>query len=193
MREQINVKISDAYIRIIKNGFPLLTKEMFQPSHTDIAEGSLLRLIDKKGQFLATAYYGIQNKGLGWILTDKKEQIDTGFFATKFAQAFQKRAELFSDRQTTAFRVFNGEGDGIGGLVMEYFAGYYVIHWYSEGIYTFKKEIIEALKNQSACKGIYEKKRFHTGGKYVESDDFVWGVHSICGVFKRRCNGRDFS
>ena len=175
MIKKISLKIPDTYIRSIKNSYPLLTKEMFQSTDIDIAEGTLLRLIDRKGQFLATAYYGLQNKGLGWILTNKKEQIDTGFFATKLALAFQKRADLFSDAQTTAFRVFNGEGDGIGGLVIEYFSDYYVLHWYSRGIYTFKDEILEALKNQSTCKGIYEKKRFDTGGKYVESNDFIWG------------------
>lgn len=49
-----------------------------------IEEGSLLHLVDKSGGYIATGYYGIQNKGIGWVLTRKeKEQIDVKFFTKK--------------------------------------------------------------------------------------------------------------
>lgn len=38
----------------------------------------------------------------------------------------EKRTFFFSDDSTTAFRIFNGEGDGIGGLIVDYYAGYAV-------------------------------------------------------------------
>lgn len=69
----------------------------------------------------------------------------------------------------------NGEGDGLGGLIIDYYDGYYVVSWYSEGIYTFRDEIIAALQKVANFKGIYEKKRFDTKGKYIEGDDFVAG------------------
>ena len=59
--------------------------------------------------------------------------------------AIEKRESFFQNEETTAFRVFNGEGDGIGGLTIDYFAGYYVINWYSKGIYHFKDTIIGVL------------------------------------------------
>ena len=51
----------------------------------------------------------------------------------------------------------NGEGDGLGGLIIDYYDGYYVVSWYSEGIYTFRDEIIAALQKVANFKGIYEK------------------------------------
>ena len=56
--------------------------------------------------------------------------------------------------------MFNGEGDGIGGLTIDYFAGYYLLTWYSKGIYHFREYIIHALKELVEYKGIYQKKRF---------------------------------
>jgi 23S rRNA (cytosine1962-C5)-methyltransferase len=82
---------------------------------------------------------------------------------------------FFDDEATTAFRVFNGEGDGIGGLIIDYYEGYYVISWYSKGIYAFKEEIVSALQKAAHVKGIYQKKRFDEQGKYIEEDDFVCG------------------
>src|SRR5699024_4136120 len=136
----------------------------------------LLRLVTPQGKFLATAYYGKQNKGIGWVLSwNANEKIDTSFFTRKIGKAMEKRAKFYNHPETTAFRVFNGEGDGIGGLTIDYYAGYYLINWYSEGIYTFRKQILAALEKQTEYKGIYEKKRFASKGQYVEDDDFVSG------------------
>lgn len=176
MRRKLYIQLKDTFTRNIQKGFPLLTAGMFISKTSEIEEGSLLQLTDRKGNFLAQAYYGKQNKGIGWILSrNPKENIDLHFFREQLTKALKKRADLFADPQTTAFRVFNGEGDGIGGLVIEYFQDYYVVHWYSAGIYTFKAEVIQVLQGVANCKGIYEKKRFNQGGKYVENHDFVWG------------------
>ena len=84
---------------------------------------------------------------------------------------------MAEDKSTTAFRVFNGEGDRVGGLTIDYFDGFYLLTWYSLGIYQFKEEIIEALKSQVEYKGIYQKRRFDTKGQYLEVDnDFICGI-----------------
>ncbi|MGQ0422454.1 class I SAM-dependent methyltransferase, partial [Bacillus sp. HC-Mk] len=94
---------------------------------------------------------------------------------SKIKSALHKRKQFYKSSDTTAFRVVNGEGDGLGGLIIDYYDGYYVVSWYSEGIYTFRDEIIAALQKVANFKGIYEKKRFDTKGKYIEGDDFVAG------------------
>lgn len=71
--------------------------------------------------------------------------------------------------------MFNGEGDGIGGLIIDHYDGHYVISWYSKGIYFFKDYILKALQETVEVKSIYQKKRFDTKGQYVEEDDFVMG------------------
>ncbi|GLB61938.1 methyltransferase [Cytobacillus sp. NCCP-133] len=141
-----------------------------------IEEGAIIELTDENNRFIGKGYYGKQNKGRGWILTrNQQETLDKTFFAKKIKTAFERRAALFSDPETTAFRVFNGEGDGIGGLTIDYYDGYYVISWYSEGVYTFKKTVVEALMKTADVKGLYEKKRFAVKGTYMEDDDFVAG------------------
>lgn len=95
---------------------------------------------------MAQAYTGRQNKGMGWVLTFKQEDtIDQGFFKQKLLTTINKRRSYYQAEETTAFRVFNGEGDGIGGLIIDYFEGYYVIQWYSEGIYAFKDWVIQVF------------------------------------------------
>jgi 23S rRNA (cytosine1962-C5)-methyltransferase len=61
-------------------------------------------------------------------------------------------------------------------LTIDYFDGFYLITWYSIGIYRFKKAILEALQNSVEYKGIYQKKRFDAKGQYLDdTDDFICG------------------
>ena len=176
MRQEITVKIKPAFTKALRQGYPLIEKEAIYDARTDIPQDSLLKIVDEKSKFIAKGYYGKQNKGYGWILTyDEHQNIDTEFFRDKFRDAINYRKDLYESTETTAFRIFNGEGDGVGGLTIDYFEGYYLITWYSEGIYSFKKEIIEALIKETDVKGIYQKKRFDTEGKYIADEDYVMG------------------
>lgn len=176
MRSEVTIKIKPKFIKEIKSGYPLILKDAIQNLNDVQEEGTIIKVVDEKNQFIGKGYYGKQNKGYGWILTRKEsEQINQSFFESKIKSALHKRKQFYKSSDTTAFRVVNGEGDGLGGLIIDYYDGYYVVSWYSEGIYTFRDEIIAALQKVANFKGIYEKKRFDTKGKYIEGDDFVAG------------------
>ncbi|WP_175074781.1 class I SAM-dependent rRNA methyltransferase [Terribacillus sp. AE2B 122] len=176
MKQLVEVKVKPKSVKNIKNGYPLLSKEAIETSGVIMDEGSILRLIDTNGKYIATAYYGLQNKGMGWVLTRKEqEKIDTKFFVKKISEAVSRRKNLYETEDTTAFRVFNGEGDGIGGLIIDFYDGFYMVSWYSEGIYSFREDIYQALSEVVQVRGLYEKLRFNTNGQYVEQDDYVSG------------------
>ncbi len=174
---EIDLIIKPEFVQKYRDGYPLISKDSISDLNRIKEEGVILNFLDTKGRFVAKGYHGIQNKGFGWILSsDKNEQIDKNYFAKKIKIALTCRDDFFSSKHTTAFRVFNGEGDGVGGISIDYFDGYYMLTWYSKGIYEFKDDILEALKQQVKYKGIYEKKRFDTKGMYLDNEnDFVCG------------------
>ena len=178
MRAQTDVIIKRKHAANIRKGYPLIEKEALLAQAFSAREGSILKLYDEDKRYIGTGYYGIQNKGIGWIVSTNPNEImaDDSFFKKRFQTAFAKRKDYIEDQETTAFRLFNGEGDGIGGLSMDYFAGYLVINWYSEGIYSFKPYVLDALESTMAFKGIYEKKRFDQKGTYIEDNDFIKGT-----------------
>ena len=172
--KETNIRIKQKYIQKIKNGYPLIEKASIIDKD-NLREGMIINLIDNE-QFIAKGYFGKQNKGNGWILSyNKNEKIDYQFFYNRIEEAINYRRDMYNDHMTTAFRVFNGEGDNIGGLTIDYYDGYYLINWYSEGIYLYREHIYKALTDLTQYKAIYQKKRFNTGGKYLEEDDFVMG------------------
>lgn len=68
----------------------------------------------QEGNFLGTAYLSQQNKGLGWFVSKDKVAFNQTFFETLFRKAKEKRNAYYQDDLTTAFRLFNQEGDGFG-------------------------------------------------------------------------------
>ena len=183
MSNTINLKIKSKYIQEYQDKYPLIQKEIIENIDDLQEEGTIINLVTSNNKFIGKGYYGRQNKGYGWVLTyDKNESIDTNFFTKKIKESIEYRKSFYEEAEqniTTAFRVVNGEGDGLGGVTIDYFNGYYMITWYSLGIYALKDMIIEALQNSVEYKGIYEKKRFDTKGQYVENEsDFVSGKES---------------
>jgi 23S rRNA (cytosine1962-C5)-methyltransferase len=193
MTKTIDLQVNARNISDFKKGYPLILKDAIINSSALTTEGTIVRLVDKDRRFVAKGYYGLQNKGLGWVLTRKEEEaIDFDFFESRIAAALARREALFADAYTTAFRVFNGEGDGIGGLTIDYFDGYFMVSWYSEGIYSLKHHVYSVFDKIIEYKGIYEKKRFDTKGGYIEQDDFVKGEQGDFPIIVKE-NGMNFA
>ncbi len=177
MNKEINLTIKSGYTKAYQEGYPLISKESIVDWSRVTDEGTVINLLDDRKKFIVKGYYGKQNKGYGWVLSAKKdEHIDVNYFIRKIKSAINYRKSFYKEVDTTAFRVLNGEGDGLGGLTIDYFDGFYLITWYSIGIYAFKEAVLEALKSSVKYKGIYQKKRFDTKGQYLDdTDDFICG------------------
>lgn len=174
MEPQRAITVNSKSATYIKKGEPLLIRESF-PKEINFEEGEIVELVTPQGEFVANAYLAQQNKGIGWVYSwIKGTAFDVSFFLQQFHSAIEKRKELLNDEMTTAFRLFNAEGDGIPGVTIDFYEGYAVFSWYSEGIYHYQSEIIQAFKEVFPfVKGIYEKRRYQQNDKQVS--DFVAG------------------
>ncbi|WP_171039191.1 class I SAM-dependent rRNA methyltransferase [Streptococcus pseudopneumoniae] len=115
----------------------------------------------QEGTFLGTAYLSQQNKGLGWFVSKDKVAFNQAFFETLFRQAKEKRSAYYQDDLTTAFRLFNQEGDGFGGLTVDLYGDYAVFSWYNSYVYQIRQTISEAFRQVfPEVLGAYEKIRF---------------------------------
>ena len=115
----------------------------------------------QEGTFLGTAYLSQQNKGLGWFVSKDKVTFNQAFFETLFRQAKEKRSAYYQDELTTAFRLFNQEGDGFGGLTVDLYGDYAVFSWYNSYVYQIRQTISEAFRQVfPEVLGTYEKIRF---------------------------------
>ncbi|MCD8840931.1 class I SAM-dependent rRNA methyltransferase [Staphylococcus arlettae] len=143
-----------------KNQYPLIDEEDIY-NHDHLKEGDLFYLVTEQGTYIAICYVGRQHKGLGWVLSyDQQQNIDIAFFEKLFTLAKEDRTYFYNLEGTNAFRLFNSEGDGVGGLTIDNYNGHLLIQWYSKGIYKFKYLILQAIQNVFQYTSIFEKMRF---------------------------------
>lgn len=156
----MKIELTNYGIKRIRQGNPLIQEEdLRQPIKKIPLEW--VTFVDNKNNYIAAGYLGKQNKGFGWVLDQTQRPIDQAFIMEKFQQAIEQRQAFFADETTTAFRLFNGEGDGFGGVTVDYYADYLVISWYNQTIYHFQKLIVDSLLNVfPTAKGVVEKIRF---------------------------------
>ena len=152
-------------IRVSKRVEKKLAKGLVLLEASDLAD---IHLKDKEvevhsqdGNFLGTAYLSQQNKGLGWFVSTDKVTFNQAFFEALFRQAKEKRSSYYQDELTTAFRLFNQEGDGFGGLTVDLYGDYAVFSWYNSYVYQIRQTISEAFRQVfPEVLGAYEKIRF---------------------------------
>ena len=152
-------------IRVSKRGEKKLAKGLVLLEASDLENVNLkdqeVEVQSQEGTFLGTAYLSQQNKGLGWFVSTDKVTFNQAFFETLFRQAKEKRKSYYQDDLTTAFRLFNQEGDGFGGLTVDLYGDYAVFSWYNSYVYQIRQTISEAFRQVfPEILGAYEKIRF---------------------------------
>ncbi|HES9462593.1 TPA: class I SAM-dependent rRNA methyltransferase [Streptococcus pneumoniae] len=152
-------------IRVSKRVEKKLAKGLVLLEASDLENVSLkdqeVEVQGQEGNFLGTAYLSQQNKGLGWFVSKDKVAFNQAFFETLFRKAKEKRNAYYQDDLTTAFRLFNQEGDGFGGLTVDLYGDYAVFSWYNSYVYQIRQTISEAFRQVfPEVLGAYEKIRF---------------------------------
>ena len=152
-------------IRVSKRVEKKISKGLVLLEASDLADVHLkdqeVEVYSQGGNFLGTAYLSQQNKGLGWFVSTDKVAFNQAFFEALFRQAKEKRSAYYQDDLTTAFRLFNQEGDGFGGLTVDLYGDYAVFSWYNSYVYQIRKVISEAFRQVfPEVLGAYEKIRF---------------------------------
>ena len=152
-------------IRVNKRVEKKLSKGLVLLEASDLENISLkdqeVEVHSQDGNFLGTAYLSLQNKGLGWFVSTDKVTFNQAFFEALFRQAKEKRSAYYQDDLTTAFRLFNQEGDGFGGLTVDLYGDYAVFSWYNSYVYQIRQTISEAFRQVfPEVLGTYEKIRF---------------------------------
>ena len=142
----------------IKRGIQLLDGKDF---HQLDFNNQLVAVYNHSHQFLGTAYLSQQNKGIGWFLDSRKVKLTESYFVDLFTQSRKQRQNFENSDLTTAYRLFNQDGDNFGGMTIDRYADFVVFSWYNAFIYEYRDVIIKAFqKVYPTIKGGYEKIRF---------------------------------
>jgi 23S rRNA (cytosine1962-C5)-methyltransferase len=143
-------------------------------------EGDLVDVYDNKDNFLAVGHYQPSSIAVR-ILSFQHVDPDIGFFRDRISKAisYRKAIGISGQNDINVFRLIHGEGDGLPGLIIDYYNGVAVIQMHSLGFYRIRKEIaailLELFKDQIVA--VYDKSEGtipHMSGAVV-TNEFLYG------------------
>jgi 23S rRNA (cytosine1962-C5)-methyltransferase len=123
-------------------------------------EGAVVEVFDNKDEYLGTGHY---QKGSIAVRVFSFEPMAPGkeFWKEKIARAYAYRKQLgiIGDPQTNVYRLLFAEGDGVPGLIIDFYNGTAVIQTHSIGMHLVKDQLVEALKEVYGddLKAVYDK------------------------------------
>ncbi|MBX3040554.1 MAG: class I SAM-dependent rRNA methyltransferase [Bdellovibrionaceae bacterium] len=158
---KLKVKLSRNLRRSVMRGHPWIYKEnIVSPGPVDKAQ--LCQVVDTKGE-LAWAIYDPHSPLSLRILSTDKAPPNQVFFEKRFTRAHTLRSHVRSDL-TTAYRLFNGEGDLLPGIVCDVYNDIAVLQFDGQGPseYWDKSFVAQWLIKNTHCKSVIEKTRRNT-------------------------------
>ena len=123
------------------------------------ADGDLVDVVSADGHWLATGHY--QNDSIVCkILSFESDVIDDAFWRDRLKSAIGYRhlLGLFGSEATTMFRLVNGEGDALPGLIADWYNGAVVLQAHSEGMHRQFPLFVELLNELlPGLKSVFDK------------------------------------
>jgi 23S rRNA (cytosine1962-C5)-methyltransferase len=116
----------------------------------------LADIFDSRKNWLARGLYNPKSQLRVRLLTWQKEAIDQSFFSRRLSQALVFREQQLA-HSTNAYRLCNGEGDFLPGLIVDRYADFFVCQFFTAGMESFKTEIVAALLALTSATGIIER------------------------------------
>ena len=111
----------------------------------DLRDGDIVEVYDAQRQYLATGHYQPTTIAVR-LFSFEQQNIDRDFWRGKLLNAIEfRRKILLPNPQTTMYRLVNGEGDGMPGLIIDVYGHHLVMQVHSMGMYRLHETLAELL------------------------------------------------
>jgi 23S rRNA (cytosine1962-C5)-methyltransferase len=122
----------------------------------EVSPGDAGEAYSEAGEFLGTGHINPLSQIVLRVFTQRKESLGADFFRERMLQAAALREMWFSGK-TNAYRLVNGEGDLLPGLVVDRYGDYFVLQCLTAGIERMKGVLTDLLVELFHPRGIYER------------------------------------
>jgi 23S rRNA (cytosine1962-C5)-methyltransferase len=118
--------------------------------------GDPVRVLAADGGFVAAGYANPRTAIAVRVLTLEDEPVDGVLVARRLDEALALRRATLPDG-LTAYRIVNGEGDRLPGIVVDRYGDFLVCQLFTAGAVRLAGAVVDALQARLAPRGIYER------------------------------------
>lgn len=152
--------LRDKKIDAVKRFHPWIFSGAIVRKEEAIEEGDIVEVYSDSGEYLAIGFYSPHNIAVKIFSFQKITDLDR-LFLERFQRAYHLRQQLglVDNPETNCYRLINAEGDGIPGLIVDWYNGTAVIQAYSIGLHARLDSIVSCLKTiyGERLRAVYDK------------------------------------
>lgn len=123
-------------------------------------QGDIVEVYSETGEYLGAGHYGTGSVSARLFTFEKITTLEE-LWRKKFMQAFamRKNIGLTESKTTNAYRLINAEGDGMPGLIVDFYNGTAVVQCHSKGMNAEKEKFVGILKEGygERLQAVYDK------------------------------------
>ena len=138
----------------VRAGHPWVFSGAIAATEGEGSPGSVTELVSADGRALGRGTWNPKTSIAVRVLTRGDEAVDAGFVRRRLESALRLRAMV---RDTDAWRLVNGEGDYLPGLVVDRYGDFLVCQFLTAGAEQLKPLVVEALVALVRPRGIFER------------------------------------
>jgi len=158
--EFVKIVLKSGKDQSLKRFHPWVFSGAIKKMYGTPAEGDLVQVFSNKDEFLGIGHY--QRSSITVRIVSFVDVVpDYEFWKSKVEKAWNLRKMLgFSDNsETNVFRLIHAEGDGLPGLIVDFYNGTAVVQMHSIGMYLIREELVKAMKEVmgDTLKAVYNK------------------------------------
>ena len=158
--ERVKIVLKSGKEQSLRRFHPWVFSGAIKKMNGTPAEGDLVDVYDNKNTFLAVGHYAPSSIAVR-VLSFEPVTPDIIFFREKIKRAimYRKAIGIIDNPQINVFRLIHGEGDGLPGLIVDYYNGVAVMQMHSLGFYRIRKEIASILTEvmENRIIAVYDK------------------------------------
>ncbi len=132
----------------------------------DAADGDVVEVRDAGHNWLARGYLNRRSQIVVRLLTWRQDEpVDRAFWQRRLERAIAARQALADDPATTAYRLVHAESDYLPGLIVDRYGEWLAVQFLTLGVERRRDEIVAALADLLAPRGIYERSNVEVRAK----------------------------
>ncbi len=149
----------------VLRGHPWIYRESVRELPPGLQTGSEVELRSRRDEFLGRGYVDLESPILVRCLPARKEESLSACLRRLVGDSCLRRIDFFDFSRTTGYRLINGEGDGIPGLVVDRYGAALALQTYSSGLEAHLGPIVEALRESvKGVKWIWRRNQVRRSG-----------------------------
>ncbi|MGA8871614.1 MAG: class I SAM-dependent rRNA methyltransferase [Candidatus Acidiferrales bacterium] len=145
--------ISPRGVERLRSGHLWIYRSDVRPTQSEA--GSVVRLVDERGNFQGRAFYSDKSQIAVRLLTREDRPVDRAFFTERIRRAAAYRDLVVENSQ--ACRLVYSEADLLPSLIVDRYADYLVVQTLSQGTEHIKGLILEILVEMFSPRGVLER------------------------------------